>query len=113
MSWFEQKVAAVLADPAVAGDPQHPPRARPCPRSSPAVIDILVDKFALEPIGDPAEDLCRRDGRGLMTEIADSPMETEVDSYDVVLVTNDGAESTIRCGFGDNGSRPLRGPAWC
>ena len=35
-----------------------------------------------------------------MTEIADSPMETEVDSYDVVLVTNDGAESTIRCGSG-------------
>ncbi|MCB0946554.1 MAG: hypothetical protein KDB49_16955, partial [Mycobacterium sp.] len=24
---------------------------------TPAVIDILVDKFALKPIGDPAEDL--------------------------------------------------------
>ena len=35
-----------------------------------------------------------------MTEIAESPMETEVDAYDIVLVTNDGAESTIRCGSG-------------
>ena len=42
-----------------------------------------------------------------MTEIADSPMETEVDSYDVVLVTNDGAESTIRCGSGTTVPRPL------
>ena len=37
--------------------PQHPPRAHPARVPHPAVIDILVDKFALKPIGDPAEDL--------------------------------------------------------
>ena len=46
-----------------------------------------------------------------MTEIADSPMETEVDSYDVVLVTNDGAESTIRCGSGTTVLAAAGGPA--
>ncbi|HTY27122.1 MAG TPA: 2Fe-2S iron-sulfur cluster binding domain-containing protein [Mycobacterium sp.] len=35
-----------------------------------------------------------------MTEIADSPVDTELHCYDVVLVTNDGAESTIRCDSG-------------
>ena len=35
-----------------------------------------------------------------MTEIADNPVDTELQCYDVVLVTNDGTESTIRCDSG-------------
>lgn len=35
-----------------------------------------------------------------MTEIADSPVDAELECYDVVLVTNDGAESTVRCDSG-------------
>mgnify|MGYP000994982489 CR=1 FL=1 len=34
-----------------------------------------------------------------MTEIAESPMDTDLE-YDVVLATTDGVESTIRCGSG-------------
>lgn len=34
-----------------------------------------------------------------MTEIAQSPMDTDLE-YDVVLATSDGVESTIRCGSG-------------
>ena len=113
MSWFEQKAAAVLLTLLSLGirnirlGPTLPAFL------TPAVIDILVDKFALKPIGDPAEDLPTRwpapDDR-----IADSPMETEVDSYDVVLVTNDGAGSPPSgVARGQRFSRPLRGPAWC
>ena len=32
-----------------------------------------------------------------MTEIADRPMDTELECYDVVLVTSEGEQSTIRC----------------
>jgi ferredoxin-NADP reductase/ferredoxin len=32
-----------------------------------------------------------------MTEIADTPMDTELRCYDVVLVTSEGEQSTIRC----------------
>lgn len=32
-----------------------------------------------------------------MTEIADRPVSTELECYDVVLVTTDGEESTVRC----------------
>ena len=57
VSWFEQKAAAVLLTLLSLGirnirlGPTLPAFL------TPAVIDILVDKFALKPIGDPAEDL--------------------------------------------------------
>jgi len=57
VSWFEQKAAAVLLTLLHLGirnirlGPTLPAFL------SPAAVDILVDKFALKPIGDPAEDL--------------------------------------------------------
>lgn len=57
VSWFEQKAAAVLLTLLSLGirnirlGPTLPAFL------TPAVVDILVDKFALKPIGDPAEDL--------------------------------------------------------
>ena len=57
LSWFEQKAAAVLLTLLSLGirnirlGPTLPAFL------TPAVIDILVDKFALKPIGDPAQDL--------------------------------------------------------
>jgi hypothetical protein len=35
-----------------------------------------------------------------MTEVSDHPVDTELQCYDVVLVTNEGVESTIRCDSG-------------
>jgi hydroxylamine reductase len=57
VSWFEQKAAAVLLTLLSLGirnirlGPTLPAFL------TPAAVDILVDKFALKPIGDPAEDL--------------------------------------------------------
>lgn len=57
VSWFEQKAAAVLLTLLSLGirnirlGPTLPAFL------TPAVVDILVEKFALKPIGDPAEDL--------------------------------------------------------
>ncbi|QLL05744.1 hydroxylamine reductase [Mycobacterium vicinigordonae] len=57
VSWFEQKAAAVLLTLLSLGirnirlGPTLPAFL------TPAVADILVDKFALKPIGDPAQDL--------------------------------------------------------
>lgn len=57
VSWFEQKAAAVLLTLLHLGirnirlGPTLPAFL------SPAAVDILVEKFALKPIGDPAEDL--------------------------------------------------------
>lgn len=57
VSWFEQKAAAVLLTLLSLGirnirlGPTLPAFL------TPAVVDILVDKFALKPNGDPAEDL--------------------------------------------------------
>ncbi len=57
VSWFEQKAAAVLLTLLSLGirnirlGPTLPAFL------TPAVVDVLVDKFALKPIGDPAEDL--------------------------------------------------------
>ncbi|MCI4676742.1 hydroxylamine reductase [Candidatus Mycolicibacterium alkanivorans] len=57
VSWFEQKAAAVLLTLLSLGirnirlGPTLPAFL------TPAVVDILVDKFALKPIGDPAQDL--------------------------------------------------------
>ena len=57
VSWFEQKAAAVLLTLLSLGirnirlGPTLPAFL------TPAAIDILVEKFALKPIGDPAEDL--------------------------------------------------------
>ena len=57
VSWFEQKAAAVLLTLLSLGirnirlGPSLPTFL------TPAVVDILVDKFALKAIGDPAEDL--------------------------------------------------------
>ena len=57
VSWFEQKAAAVLLTLLALGirnirlGPTLPAFL------TPAVVDILVEKFALKPIGDPAEDL--------------------------------------------------------
>ncbi len=57
VSWFEQKAAAVLLTLLSLGirnirlGPTLPAFL------TPALVDILVDKFALKPIGDPAQDL--------------------------------------------------------
>lgn len=57
VSWFEQKAAAVLLTLLSLGirnirlGPTLPAFL------TPAVVDILVEKFALKPIGDPAQDL--------------------------------------------------------
>lgn len=57
VSWFEQKAAAVLLTLLSLGirnirlGPTLPAFL------TPAVVDVLVEKFALKPIGDPAEDL--------------------------------------------------------
>ena len=57
VSWFEQKAAAVLLTLLALGirnirlGPTLPAFL------TPAVVDILVERFALKPIGDPAEDL--------------------------------------------------------
>ena len=57
VSWFEQKAAAVLLTLLSLGirnirlGPTLPAFL------TPAVVDILVEKFAIKPIGDPAEDL--------------------------------------------------------
>lgn len=57
VSWFEQKAAAVLLTLLSLGirnirlGPTLPAFL------TPAVVGILVDKFALKPIGDPAQDL--------------------------------------------------------
>jgi hydroxylamine reductase len=111
VSWFEQKAAAVLLTLLSLGI-RNIRLGRPCRRSSPRPSSTSWStSSALKPIG-PAEDLADAMA-GLMTEIADSPMETEVDSYDVVLVTNDGAESTIRCGSGTTVLAAAEGPAWC
>ena len=44
-----------------------------------------------------------------MTETAENPVDTELECYDVVLVTTDGVESTVRSRLRDNGSRSCRG----
>ena len=87
MSWFEQKAAAVLLTLLSLGirnirlGPTLPAFL------TPAVVDILVDKFALKPIGDPPRTSPTRwpapDDRDRR-----EPMDT--DRYDVVLATNDG-----------------------
>ena len=57
VSWFEQKAAAVLLTLLSLGirnirlGPTLPAFL------TPALVDILVEKFALKPIGDPAQDL--------------------------------------------------------
>ena len=48
-----------------------------------------------------------------MTETAENPVDTELDCHDVVLVTNDGVESTIRCDSRRQRFSQLpRGPDW-
>ena len=57
VSWFEQKAAAVLLTLLSLGISNI--RLGPTLPAflTPAVVDILVEKFALKPIGDPAQDL--------------------------------------------------------
>lgn len=57
VSWFEQKAAAVLLTLLSLGI-QNIRLGPTLPAFlTPAVVDILVEKFAIKPIGDPAEDL--------------------------------------------------------
>ena len=75
VSWFEQKAAAVLLTLLSLGI-RNIRLGPPCPRSSPrAVIDILVDKFALKPIGDPPRISLTR-WPGPDDRIAGSPAES-------------------------------------
>lgn len=57
VSWFEQKAAAVLLT-LLALDIKHIRLGPTLPAFlTPAVVDVLVEKFALKPLGDPTEDL--------------------------------------------------------
>lgn len=57
VSWFEQKAAAVLLT-LLALDIKNIRLGPTLPAFlTPAVVDVLVDKFALKPLGDPTEDL--------------------------------------------------------
>lgn len=57
VSWFEQKAAAVLLT-LLSLDIKHIRLGPTLPVFlTPAVVDILVDKFDLKPLGDPTEDL--------------------------------------------------------
>lgn len=57
VSWFEQKAAAVLLT-LLALDIKNIRLGPTLPAFlTPAVVDVLVEKFALKPLGDPTEDL--------------------------------------------------------